>query len=100
MSREKEIQQAGHYLTGGVTHSPLVSAFTAGAEWADKNPPLGTALLNIQLLKENQMSEFKVPLTTIKDVFPHSNATSLEYVKCYDFNVIVTKGRYKIGRFS
>jgi RNA ligase (TIGR02306 family) len=43
------------------------------------------------------MSEFRVPITTIKEVFPHSNANALEFVKCYDFNVIVTKGRYKVG---
>ena len=43
------------------------------------------------------MSEFRVPLTTIKEVFPHPNATALEFVKCYDFNVIVTKDKYKVG---
>ncbi len=43
------------------------------------------------------MIEFKVPLTTIKEVFPHSNANALEFVKCYDFNVIVGKGQYKVG---
>lgn len=41
--------------------------------------------------------EFKVPLTVIKDVFEHTNANSLEFVKVYDFNVIVSKGRYKAG---
>lgn len=43
------------------------------------------------------MSEFRVPLTTIKDVFAHPNATALEFVKCYDYNVIVPKDKYKVG---
>jgi RNA ligase (TIGR02306 family) len=43
------------------------------------------------------MSDFRVPITTIKEVFPHPNATALEFVKCYDFNIIVSKGRYKVG---
>src|SRR5271166_788083 len=43
------------------------------------------------------VSEYKVPLTTIKEIFEHPNATSLEFAKVYDFNVIVGKGQYKIG---
>jgi RNA ligase (TIGR02306 family) len=41
------------------------------------------------------VSEFRVPLTTIKDVQVHPNAHSLDIVKVYDFNVIVSKNRYK-----
>jgi RNA ligase (TIGR02306 family) len=43
------------------------------------------------------MSEFKCPLTTIREIFEHPNATALEYAKVYDFNVIVRKGEYKVG---
>jgi len=43
------------------------------------------------------MSEYKIPLTTIKEILPHNNATALEFVKVYDFNVIVSKGRYTPG---
>lgn len=43
------------------------------------------------------MSEYKVPLTTIREILPHNNATSLEFAKVYDFNVIVSKGSYKVG---
>lgn len=43
------------------------------------------------------MVEFRVPLTTIREVYPHPNAHSLDFVKVYDFNVIVIKGRYKPG---
>ena len=42
-------------------------------------------------------STYKVPVTTIKEIFDHPNATSLEYAKVYDFNVIVRKGEYKVG---
>lgn len=43
------------------------------------------------------MSEFKVPLTTIKEILPHDNADSLELAKCYDFEIVVRKNMYKVG---
>src|ERR1700677_1182067 len=41
--------------------------------------------------------DYKVPVTKILEIKEHSNATSLEFAVVYGFNVIVTKGRYKIG---
>lgn len=43
------------------------------------------------------MSEYKCPITEIKEIFEHPNATSLEFAKVYDFSVIVRKGQYKPG---
>lgn len=43
------------------------------------------------------MSEYKVPLTTIKEILPHQNADRLEIAKCYDFQIIVGKNQYKVG---
>lgn len=43
------------------------------------------------------MSEFKVPLTKILEIFDHPNAHSLSFAKVYDFNVIVRKNEYKVG---
>lgn len=40
---------------------------------------------------------YKVPYTTILDVQPHTNADRLELVTVYGFQVIATKGRYKVG---
>lgn len=42
-------------------------------------------------------SLFKVPLTKIIDIKPHSNADSLELATVYGFQVIVKKGMYKVG---
>lgn len=42
-------------------------------------------------------SEFKVPLTSIKEILTHNNATALELAKVYDFTVVVRKGQYKPG---
>lgn len=42
-------------------------------------------------------SVFKVPFTTIKRIEPHSNAEKLELAFCYGFQLVVQKGRYKIG---
>jgi len=45
--------------------------------------------------EEKEGSEYKVPLTTIKEILPHNNATSLEFAVVYGFKVIVVKGQYK-----
>lgn len=43
------------------------------------------------------MSEnFKVPVTKIREIKPHNNSDNLEFAVCYDFNVIVRKGTYKV----
>lgn len=42
-------------------------------------------------------SLYKVPLTTILAVGPHSNAERLEVATVYGFQVIVGKGQYKAG---
>lgn len=43
------------------------------------------------------MSEYKCPITTIKEIVPHPNAHSLEFAVVYGFRVIVGKGQYKTG---
>lgn len=43
------------------------------------------------------MSEYKVPLTTIKEILSHPNADRLEVARVYDFNVVVGKGQYNVG---
>lgn len=40
---------------------------------------------------------FKVPYTKILKLEPHSNAERLEIAFVYDFQVVVQKGRYKVG---
>lgn len=40
---------------------------------------------------------YKVPYTTILDIQPHTNADRLEIATVYGFQVIVSKGRYKVG---
>lgn len=44
-----------------------------------------------------EVSNFKVPLTTVLEILPHPNAERLEFARVYDFLVIVGKGQYKIG---
>lgn len=43
------------------------------------------------------MSSFAVPITEIREILPHDNATALELAKIYDWQVVVQKGRYKAG---
>jgi RNA ligase (TIGR02306 family) len=42
-------------------------------------------------------STYKVPLTTILDIQPHSNAERLEIATVYGFQVITKKDQYKVG---
>jgi len=42
-------------------------------------------------------SVYKVPLTTIVKVEPHTNADKLELIFVYGFQCIASKGRYKVG---
>lgn len=47
--------------------------------------------------EEESGTVYKVPYTKILDVQPHSNAERLELATVYGFQVIVPKGRYKVG---
>ena len=40
---------------------------------------------------------YKVPYTSILDVQPHGNADRLEVATVFGFQVVVNKGRYKVG---
>lgn len=46
---------------------------------------------------QEEGSTYKVPYTSIVDVQPHGNADRLEVATVYGFQVIVSKGRYKVG---
>lgn len=46
---------------------------------------------------EDGGSTYKVPLTTILELNPHTNAERLELATVYGFQVIVRKGQYKVG---
>lgn len=46
---------------------------------------------------EKTGSTFKVPLTEIVDIIPHPKADRLEVAIIYGFQVIIQKGRYKVG---
>ncbi len=48
-------------------------------------------------MSEDQKPEFKVPVTTIKEIHPHSNAERLEIARCFDFAVVIQKGKFKVG---
>lgn len=43
------------------------------------------------------MSNFKVPVTIIREIKPHPNAERLEIATVYGFQVIIPKGRYEVG---
>lgn len=43
------------------------------------------------------MSNFKVPLTQIKEIRPHGNAEKLEIAVVYGFQVVVKKDAYMVG---
>lgn len=49
------------------------------------------------IAEKNEGSTFKVPLTTIANITPHSNADRLEVVWVYGFQVVTQKGKYKVG---
>lgn len=50
-------------------------------------------------MSEDQI-EFRVPVTQIKEIYPHPNpkVERLEIVKVFDFNVVVRKGQYRISQ--
>ncbi len=43
------------------------------------------------------MSSFQVPITEIKAIEEHTNATALEIAKVYDWSVVVRKGEFEVG---
>lgn len=43
------------------------------------------------------MSEYKCPVTKIREIRPHTNSDNLEFAVCYDFQVVVRKNTYKVG---
>lgn len=47
--------------------------------------------------EEESATTYMVPYTSILDVQPHNNAERLEVATVYGFQVIVSKGRYKVG---
>lgn len=64
---------------------------TAEAALASLAPKL------VEAPAEEEGSTYKVPFTSILDVQPHNNAERLEVATVYGFQVIVSKGRYKVG---
>lgn len=48
-------------------------------------------------MEENNTIEFIVPITKIVEKQAHPNADRLEFVKVFDFNVIVRKDLYQVG---
>lgn len=46
---------------------------------------------------EDSGSTYKVPYTTITEIVSHNNAERLEIAVVYGFQVIVSKGKYKVG---
>lgn len=51
----------------------------------------------VQEPQEESGTVYKVPYTSILDIQPHNNAERLEIATVYGFQVIVPKGRYKVG---
>lgn len=48
-------------------------------------------------MSETECTTYKVPLTQILAIEPHTNADSLEIATIYGFQVVVKKGKYKAG---
>lgn len=48
-------------------------------------------------MSETEGTTYKVPLTQILAIEPHTNADSLEIATIYGFQVVVKKGKYKAG---
>jgi RNA ligase (TIGR02306 family) len=46
---------------------------------------------------QEEGTTYKVPYTSILDIQPHNNAERLEVATVYGFQVVVSKGRYKVG---
>jgi RNA ligase (TIGR02306 family) len=69
--------------------------------WFDPNKPAEPSVLRPPDLAPTEAPEegttYKVPYTSILDIQPHSNAERLEIATVYGFQVVVSKGRYKVG---
>lgn len=67
----------------------------------DANQAIADAAVAALAPKEEVAAEegstYKVPYTQILDIQPHNNAERLEVATVYGFQVIVSKGRYKVG---
>lgn len=48
-------------------------------------------------MSDNEGTTYKVPLTQILAIEPHTNADALEIATIYGFQVVVKKGKYKSG---
>ena len=55
------------------------------------------AITSDKLAQAEDGTTYKVPYTSILDIQPHNNAERLEVATVYGFQVIVGKGRYKVG---
>ncbi len=58
------------------------------------SPELGTPVVEAPA---EEGSTYKVPYTSILEINPHNNAERLEVATVYGFQVVVSKGRYKVG---
>lgn len=48
-------------------------------------------------MSEQEGSTYKVPYTTVLEIIPHGNAERLEVAMVYGFQVVVPKGKYRVG---
>lgn len=60
-----------------------------------QSPDLGVPVQ--EAAGDESATTYMVPYTSILDVQPHNNAERLEVATVYGFQVIVSKGRYKVG---
>lgn len=74
-----------------------ISWFKKTAKIEEESNFPGAATATLQELPSEEGSTFKVPYTTILDIQPHNGADRLEVATVYGFQVIVTKGKYRIG---
>jgi RNA ligase (TIGR02306 family) len=51
----------------------------------------------VESVTSEEVTTYKVPYTSILAIDPHNNAERLEIATVYGFQVIVSKGRYKVG---
>ena len=67
------------------------------AEMDDGFPGSIGAGPKLEVVPQDEGSLYKVPYTTILEINPHEKADRLEFATVYGFQVIVPKGRYKVG---
>lgn len=59
--------------------------------------PLDNGLVPAVAIVQEEGTTYKVPYTTILDIQPHGNADKLSIATVYGFQVVVSKGKYKVG---